>query len=234
MHSDFLNLSISDFLKGLQYYSTRIDIAVLEIEPMKEVKPINLSKSLQQMNSSSIVNGFGGFSKHFLLDGFREFEVSLQESKQCYEESLETLRHSNPNVEFFSRKIQKLKQFPYLCTEKSLAATGDSGGPLMQQLSTNEWVLVGICGGRDQIDYYTSVAHMFPWIRGIIENELEEHEYIVQHGYFINWMAILKTFIGAMPYFLFCIYLHWILMVFYWLKQKRKVNEIALATKYKV
>ena len=55
---------------------------------------------------------------------------------------------------------------------------GDSGSPVMLKVSKNSWVVVGIMSSfviDENSALYVSVAGHLPWIKNIIDFELEHH-----------------------------------------------------------
>ena len=147
------------------HFDGYIDIAVLEINPVEGVKPINLPQLTQELdfnNKSLTVNGFGRFgdnSNFFWERPLREFQAIVKEAKTCYEKSQERLRgEMGPGP------------FPYLCSSKVVTRNGDSGGPVMQKITKDEWVLIGIVSGSfSRIgSFYVSVPKMLPWITSVI------------------------------------------------------------------
>ena len=108
-----------------------LDIAILEIEPVKGIKPISLPKN----NSYNAQNTYvvNGFSSGYSLS---EYEVTLKHGKECYQKFLKIpdilMAYLNP------------KTYPYICSTIPSVKQGDSGGPIMLEVSSDEWILVGI------------------------------------------------------------------------------------------
>ena len=75
--------------------------------------------------------------------------------------------------------IEEPSQFPMLCTTEYETIQGESGGPLVQKLSSGKWAVVGIVSGvlKDDakpskdfvISRFTSTVGYFDWIKSIID-----------------------------------------------------------------
>ena len=180
------NLEIGEeYNLKLQSYKWRkgysIDIAILEIEPIIGIEPINLpNRENNYTKETHVVNGFGGMFP--LGCPLTEYEVTLKNGKECYKDylkksvfkifldlfesnalPLEDLPYLEPNF------------YPYICSTMHSVRKGDSGGPIMLEVSRNEWILIGIGSHAthhkkvdEMIDYHVSVIEMLPWIESII------------------------------------------------------------------
>ena len=51
------------------------------------------------------------------------------------------------------------------------------------------------------VDYYTSVSHMLPWIKGVLKEGSAGHDYQLNYGYFTTWITLLWDIIDTIPYF---------------------------------
>ena len=155
--------------------SDSLDIGLLEIPPISGIIQIGLPWTTDQKNDGSfetvIVNGFGGSSQLFSNGGcFREFEATVNDAKTCYEDYLEEkeLKNTTQSSE---------KPFPYLCSSPNdlgYFKNGDSGGPLMKEVSKNYWIVKGVVShsvisSKSTRFYHTSVNELLPWIRTVLE-----------------------------------------------------------------
>ena len=92
---------------------------------------------------------------------FEELSEEDRQGKQRLFENMPRIRYS---------------EFPYFCSDFELKK-GDSGGPLMLQVSENEWIVVGIASSFFNWTYgsnegiFVAVAGHLPWIRSVIESE---------------------------------------------------------------
>ena len=176
-----------------------LDIAILEIEPVEGINPISLpQEDFEYSQKENIMNVFSGSIMFHEGCPLTEYSVTLKNGKECYQEYLqkskikELLRLGVLPEEYWA--YLEPTYYPYLCSATQSLEDGDSGGPIMQEVSKDNWILVGIVShtsipafttwsigpllssdfynlDMDEIDYHVSVIDMLPWIKDVISGQ---------------------------------------------------------------
>ena len=185
--------------KPIQRFEMKdVDMAIIELEsPFHGSQPIclpYLSDEFINVNTTATLNG------HSCLRGFHVEQIRVNDGKSCIQdywnnvESLNASNCQNPDEYWnayhdFKATLSKIpyQRFPSLCSRhltKNTMTCGDSGGPLMIQVGTDQWVVIGVtsavldqkrradfCQDNEEEFHYTryeAVAPKLPWIRSII------------------------------------------------------------------
>ena len=162
------------------------DIAIITLKvPMTKTVPISLPyNSLEHffIEEELLLTGYGGGLYH-------ETKVEVKNGQSCATQTLASqLLHesdilSSEDLLGKQRLLNALlagwfhySKFPYFCSDYQLRK-GDSGSPIMLQVSKEKWVVMGIGsstykpGYKSAQGHFISVAGHLPWIRSILDSE---------------------------------------------------------------
>ena len=110
-------------------------------------------------------------------------KIHIRTGKWCMQQIIDTLPYPGSEEELLQleKDIWNLPSstLPMLCTTEYETIQGESGGPLVQKLSSGKWAVVGIVSGvlKDDakpskdfvISRFTSTVGYFDWIKSIID-----------------------------------------------------------------
>ena len=163
------------------------DIAIITLKlPVKFIVPISLPYITREhffIEDQLLLTGYGGGSYH-------QTKVNVENGRNCAIARLtKILKYEKDSLTYedLMGKQRLLNgilngwfhysTFPYFCSAFQLRK-GDSGSPIMLQVSQDKWVVVGI-GSFTEIETkyragegaFISVAGHLPWIRTILDSE---------------------------------------------------------------